>query len=74
MQEHSIGLFKSCLFGENKKKSKAALKAEGNPADEEQPLTGLSQQVYSSIPDTDSAQLELPAHKGADGESKTCNV
>lgn len=47
MQEYSTGLL-SRLFGENKKKSKAALKAEGNPADEEQPLTGLSQQVYSS--------------------------
>lgn len=38
---------KSCLFGENKKR-KAALKAEGNPADEEQPLSGLSQQIHSS--------------------------
>jgi len=35
-------------FGESEKKSKAAGKAAGNPADEEQPLMGLSWQVYFS--------------------------
>lgn len=36
----------SCSLRGNEKKSKAAQKAEGNPADEEQPLMGLSWQVY----------------------------
>lgn len=38
----------SCSLGGNEKKSKAAQKAEGNPADEEQPLMGPSWQVYFS--------------------------
>lgn len=39
------GSLKSCLHEVKEKTSKAAGKAAGNPADEEQPLMGLSWQV-----------------------------